>query len=888
MKVCLPLRFIFRNRRGLRVSREGIALKADRLDCIFQSVRIGVNGANYTNVPLNHLHHEWCFPSLSYYERGDGNMLPLSSSDKSCVRWQENKGFQERAEYFSTKKKTGAHFTGADDSGPYYDCTLKIDLDCGPLSGYFKGVDLQANTALPHMYELDVTLYWNESQGNLDSLDVQKRSATPWTRYLFEVQQPITRLAFERKGIKCDRKSILKEGDFQVFKSPRFSVAAATNTTFTIVNAVKDGLDRDAQTAALLVYFNMFMDIHEANAANGGLDRVYPYLAVFNAAGVLQHHNNVYLHALQNRTAHGVRDNNTITVRNAIQIAAGNVCKIIWPWMMRDISLAIVGSQLYLQYGPELLTVGYEPEYWHQLKVINRERILQALDRRDIPPIIGNGTTGGGSIVQGRQLPTWLGGKNIFDLREFVEDIAAGGMTDLQKIAVYMAIASEDLRQIVIPKMNKGPCRPYFADGLLANDLVILRNQKLFEVKCPSEVQVGQEIALICSEKSQYNDAGGTVRTLDFNGRYVVQDAYQVSRKGGSVLRLKQSDMQQSHLAAHIRGDVGDFQHATLSPIGGGGDVTIVEFNKDVMQDPIVQCEATWQGTERPFIEAECVYSENLKSEYVLDTFRYDFHECRNTSQSLIKLSDIDGNTAFHFPEIRIVEGWTCAYLYAVLDPKALDFELATSGLSSVCLDVTRLKVRFNEKFVWNFQRQGEGDEYLYRTYVRSCPGSQLTFQQWKMYRNCVCFQPQDMTYPPLQESRKQLGTLVVSVTPEKGAIWDRIIENHFVERSSLGLSSAKSALDGTYSQLATAAELKAHLENSPVSIRLVLEYNNKAISISEDGKVRDIEHFLPSIGRSGFEFNDVQPSGAQFTGVQGLRSMGHVMQPWEKFKRRR
>ena len=160
----LPLRFRFRDRQGRMVSDRKIALKSDGLDRIFRSIRISMNGQFFNTIPFDRLHHEWVSPSLSYYEKVEGCLLPVS--DRPDVKLPRvNGAWEERCEWFAKHKIKSyekdvfddAMYSYNDTFGEYFEIDLKLQLDTGPLTNYLRSQYQNVNTTLPYAYELDVT-----------------------------------------------------------------------------------------------------------------------------------------------------------------------------------------------------------------------------------------------------------------------------------------------------------------------------------------------------------------------------------------------------------------------------------------------------------------------------------------------------------------------------------------------------------------------------------------------------------------------------------------------------------------------------------------------------------------------------------------------------------
>ena len=117
---------------------------------------------------------------------------------------------------------------------------------------------------------------------------------------------------------------------------------------------------------------------------------------------------------------------------------------------------------------------------------------------------------------------------------------------------------------------------------------------------------------------------------------------------------------------------------------------------------------------------------------------------------------------------------------------------------------------------------------------------------------------PEDnlMLYPTLQESRFQKSNLNCEIQAKLTNAWKTILERFGTVQSDL------------------ADSLLAKLLSLRVEVRMVLEYSNYAMQISNDGQCSRILNRLPSIGPSGFEFNkNVQVPNAQI--AQRLRQKG-------------
>ena len=88
-----------------------------------------------------------------------------------------------------------------DGADVYFECVLEIPLDCGPLGGFIRGAMKNVNHSLPYAYQLDVRVNFNNNKISNDRLDVVSRDSTPWTKNIFQIEQPISRSGLEHQPI---------------------------------------------------------------------------------------------------------------------------------------------------------------------------------------------------------------------------------------------------------------------------------------------------------------------------------------------------------------------------------------------------------------------------------------------------------------------------------------------------------------------------------------------------------------------------------------------------------------------------------------------------------------------------------------------------------------
>ncbi len=215
--VVLPLRFRFRNRKGELVSDRPIALKADGLDRIFRSIRVSMNGTFFNSIPFERLHHEWCTPSLSYFKKSDGCLLPVRAAPDVKLPGK-NAGWEERCAFFAQHKGDFSegtydavnHVIG-DDFGDHFDIDLKIQLDSGILTNYMRSQHENVNSSIPYAYEMDITLLYNNTRNASDASDLVKSQGQPCWSSIFEIEQPISKLPLDRVGYKSSEYRYLRE-----------------------------------------------------------------------------------------------------------------------------------------------------------------------------------------------------------------------------------------------------------------------------------------------------------------------------------------------------------------------------------------------------------------------------------------------------------------------------------------------------------------------------------------------------------------------------------------------------------------------------------------------------------------------------------------------------
>ena len=336
---------------------------------------------------------------------------------------------------------------------------------------------------------------------------------------------------------------------------------------------------------------------------------------------------------------------------------------------------------------------------------------------------------------------------------------------------------------------------------------------------------------------------------VNLNGIYTFPEE-KVSEHG-QILRLDDCSTTIPVRRRVIPWSCGEIDQSDAQVKNCGGEVIMMPFRE---QHPIVACSAEFRDTEPPYINAELVYNDHMKSSYMLEDSRYKI--VKYEYETLTVADFVNTTKQIYFNEIQSDEAWSSLRLFAHIHPDDLDFELETSGLADLMvLELGALRCRCNEKVVFDFLT-GADDHFLYRSFLKTCPGANYTFDQWKRSKNIVAMRPEDMLYPTLQESRFQISNLNIEIQAKLTVAWKTILERFGTVQSDL------------------ADSLLAKLLSLRVQVRLVLEYSNYAMQISNDGQCSRILNRLPSIGPSGFEFNkNVQVPNAQI--VQRLRQKG-------------
>jgi len=200
----LPLKLRFYDRAGKLVLHNGIAIKPHSLDRIFQSVCVTVNGQKTYSYPLEKAYHQWVSPSVSYYKKNSGSMLPILVGSDVAIE-DINKSFQERARDFKLKRviddsATNVHAGAKRDV--CYRVNLHIKLDCSTLSGFFRGPHANANTTIPYAYQLDIVLKYAKNASRRDEGDVGNQQGQHFWKHIFEIEQDISKLPCEPKGFE--------------------------------------------------------------------------------------------------------------------------------------------------------------------------------------------------------------------------------------------------------------------------------------------------------------------------------------------------------------------------------------------------------------------------------------------------------------------------------------------------------------------------------------------------------------------------------------------------------------------------------------------------------------------------------------------------------------
>ena len=113
-----------------------------------------------------------------------------------------NSGFQERAQKWASKKVVGGAVNGNLDI--YYDAILCIPLDCTPLSAFWLGQKQNSNLAIPFAYTMQIVAMFDQQYGPKDA---QNPKGEAWTKKLWQIQQPITKLPLARAGITIPARS---------------------------------------------------------------------------------------------------------------------------------------------------------------------------------------------------------------------------------------------------------------------------------------------------------------------------------------------------------------------------------------------------------------------------------------------------------------------------------------------------------------------------------------------------------------------------------------------------------------------------------------------------------------------------------------------------------
>ena len=192
-RIVLPMSFKFKTRQGKSVFRPGIAPKGMYMDRVFRSVEININGQSYMQSPLEKLVHRYVSSSTSLkFEPDGGSMLPILPKDDVAIPYH-NYSFEQRCKEFAQCWNA---------STQSYEFDLEIFLDGGPLSAFIRGQEANGNLAIPYCFNMDITVQFDQSFGKTDTQSVQGRLGQTCWKHCFDIQQPVSKLAVEREGLK--------------------------------------------------------------------------------------------------------------------------------------------------------------------------------------------------------------------------------------------------------------------------------------------------------------------------------------------------------------------------------------------------------------------------------------------------------------------------------------------------------------------------------------------------------------------------------------------------------------------------------------------------------------------------------------------------------------
>lgn len=300
---------------------------------------------------------------------------------------------------------------------------------------------------------------------------------------------------------------------------------------------------------------------------------------------------------------------------------------------------------------------------------------------------------------------------------------------------------------------------------------------------------------------------------------------------------------------------------------------TVIVYPDCNPQNSIVAARARVTDGKTPHFLVECIKGKSgLRDSYVLDDQRVEVFEFRDK----LTLGDIcEGNVkTCILRDMHIQEGFSSLFVYAYLDPDHVPHELAFSGLADMLMDVTQVRLQFNERVVFDFRNE-DRKKFLYKTFMRCCPTSTLSYVQWCTMRPTLAFLPEEFCYNSLQEARFQIGTVNLDINLKTTRQWDKVIRE---------LGSAECYMTNNIQRLQSKdlvnyrsrAEQLAVLKAIPVKLRMVAEYNRHTIEISRDGETVKQLNRKPAIdGPSGFERKEMKP---QQGSIQTLRTKGFAL----------
>ena len=366
------------------------------------------------------------------------------------------------------------------------------------------------------------------------------------------------------------------------------------------------------------------------------------------------------------------------------------------------------------------------------------------------------------------------------------------------------------------------------------------------------------------------------VKTVNFNSsyRYISEDergvyaSYADSGTAFSSTEFVVSRVEGANFTAAKQDNVettAALGYSQLKFVGG----RVLMIPCDFAKEPVVAIEAEYQANNKPYCLAEIVSSQIMKPEYYLDDYRYDIHHWRpvGNDNETFTLGDMvasgtsTGVPYINFDNIQINEAWSVALIYCSIAEAEQDTELVVSGLNKLYFDLSDLRVIFNEKVAWDFSGQNYY-EFLYRTFIKCFPDSNLSYMQWRRHP-IIAFRPEDLCYQNLQEGRYQVGNLNVEIRPKLTPEWKQILDECGSARTHLTTNVAAQVLsldgyaDGVSKSYARGADTLAYFKALRLSLRMVLCYENMILRVGQDGSMERVLNRIPALGPSGFDRNE-------------------------------